>query len=45
MENHVSITKVFWSTLTAKSKGGKNFGFLHCPYEGRAAMHHKMQAY
>ena len=34
---------IFWSTLTAKSRGGKNFEFLHCPFEGRANMHLKIQ--
>ena len=26
-----------------KSRGGKFFEFLHCPFEGRANMHHKLQ--
>ena len=29
---HVSGKNIFWSTLTAKSKGGKFFEFLHCPF-------------
>ena len=40
---HVSGKNIFWSTLTAKSRGGKIFEFLHCPFEGRANMHHKIQ--
>ena len=40
---HVSRKNIFWSTLTAKSKGGNFFEFLHCPFEGRANMHHKIQ--
>ena len=40
---HVSGKNIFWSTLTAKSRGGKFFEFLHCPFEGRANMHHKIQ--
>ena len=26
-----------------KSRGGKIFEFVHCPFEGRANMHHKIQ--
>ena len=37
---HVSGKNIFWSTLTVKSRGGKNFEFLHCPFEGRADMYH-----
>ena len=33
---HVSGKNMFWSTLTAKSRGGKFFEFLHYPFEGRA---------
>ena len=40
---HVSGKNIFWSTLTAKSRGGTIFEFLHCPFEGRANMHHKIQ--
>merc|ERR1712001_621650 len=40
---HVSGKDIFWSTLTVKSRGGKIFDFLHCPFEGRANMHHKIQ--
>ena len=40
---HVSGKNIFWSTLTVKSRGGKIFEFLHCPFEGRANMHHKIQ--
>ena len=40
---HVSGKNIFWSTLTAKSRKGKFFEFLHCPFEGRANMHHKIQ--
>ena len=40
---HVSGKNIFWSSLTAKSRGGKIFEFLHCPFEGRANMHHKIQ--
>ena len=40
---HVSGKNILWSTLTAKSRGGKIFEFLHCPFEGRANMHHKIQ--
>jgi len=40
---HFSGKNIFWSTLTAKSRGGKIFEFLHCPFEGRANMHHKIQ--
>ena len=40
---HVSGKNICWSTLTAKSRGGKIFEFLHCPFEGRANMHHKIQ--
>jgi hypothetical protein len=40
---HVSEKNIFWSTLTAKSRGGKKFEFLDCPFEGRANMHHKIQ--
>ena len=40
---HVSGKHIFWSTLTVKSRGGKCFEFLHCPFEGRANMHHKIQ--
>ena len=40
---HVSEKNIFWSTLTVKSRGGKIFEFLHCPFEGRANMHHKIQ--
>ena len=42
-EEHVSRKNIFWSSLTAKSRGGKFFEFLHCPFEGRANMHHKIQ--
>ena len=40
---HVSGKNICWSTLTPKSRGGKIFEFLHCPFEGRANMHHKIQ--
>ena len=40
---HVSGKNIFWSTLTVKSRGGKIFEFVHCPFEGRANMHHKIQ--
>ena len=40
---HISGKNIFWSTLIAKSRGGKIFEFLHCPFEGRANMHHKIQ--
>ena len=40
---HVSRKNIFWSALTAKSRGGKIFEFVHCPFEGRANMHHKIQ--
>ena len=40
---HVSGKNIFWSTLIAKSRGGKIFEFLHCPFEGRTNMHHKIQ--
>ena len=40
---HVSGKNIFWSTLTAKSRGGKIFEFLHCPFEGWANMHRKIQ--
>ena len=40
---HVSGKNIFWSTLTAKSRRGKFFEFLHCPFECRANMHHKIQ--
>ena len=40
---HVSGKNIFWSTLTAKSRGGKIFEFLDCPFEGRANMHHRIQ--
>ena len=34
---------IFWSTLITKSRGGKFFEFLHCPFEGRADMNHEIQ--
>jgi hypothetical protein len=37
------LWKKYMPTLTAKSRGGKIFEFLHCPFEGRANMHHKIQ--
>ena len=40
---HVSGKNILWSTLTVKSRGGKIFEFVHCPFEGRANMHHKIQ--
>jgi hypothetical protein len=40
---NVSAKNIFWSTLTGKSRGGKFFEFLHCSFEGRANMHHKIQ--
>ena len=40
---HISGKNIFWSTLTVKSRGGKIFEFLHCPFEGQANMHHKLQ--
>ena len=40
---HVSRKNIFGSTFTVKSRGGKIFDFLHCPFEGRANMHHKIQ--
>jgi hypothetical protein len=40
---HVSEKNTFWSSLTAKSRAGKIFEFLHCPFERRAKMHHKIQ--
>ena len=40
---HVSGRNILWSTFTAKSRGGKIFEFLHCPFECRANMHHKIQ--
>ena len=40
---HVSGKNIFWSTLKAKSRGGNFFEFLHCPFEGRANMPHKIQ--
>ena len=40
---HVSGKNIFWSTLTVKGRGGKIFEFVHCPFEGRANMHHKIQ--
>ena len=30
--------------MITKSRGGKFFEFLYCPFEGRADMHHKIQA-
>ena len=29
---HVSGKNIFWSTLTVKSRGGKIFEFVHCPF-------------
>ena len=40
---HVSGKTICWSTLIAKSLGREKFHFLHCPFEGRADMHHKIQ--
>jgi len=40
---HVSGKNIFWSTLTVKSSGGNIFEFVHCPFEGRANIHHKIQ--
>ena len=42
---HVSGKNICWSTLIAKSLGRKKFHFLHCPFEGRFDMHHKIQPY
>ena len=36
---HVSGKNICWSTLTAKSRGGKIFEFLHCPFEPPAKQH------
>ena len=38
-----SENTVCWSTLTANCRWEKIFEFLHCPFEGRANMHHKIQ--
>ena len=40
---HVSEKNIFWFTLTVKIRGGKIFEFVHCPFEGWANMHHKIQ--
>ena len=40
---HVSGKNRFLSTLIAKSRGGKIFEFLHCPFEGRTNIHQKIQ--
>ena len=38
----MSLEKIYFGLLlTAKSRGGKFFEFLHCPFEGRANMHIK----
>ena len=38
---NMSLEKnIFWSTLTVKSRGGKIFEFIHCPFEGRVKLHH-----
>ena len=44
VEQNMSLEKIYFlSTLTVKSRGGKIFEFEHCPFEGRANMHHKIQ--
>ena len=39
----VSGKNIFWTTLITKNKGRKIFEILHCPFEGRANLHHLCQ--
>ena len=42
-QNFVSGKNIFWSSLITKFRGGKNFEFPHCPFEGPADIHHIIQ--